>query len=128
MEPPVGMTVDGRDTYKCILMLNKSTYGLRQSTTKQSISGFIKSLREGDKNFEFTEEGTVENYFGVMIRRSGENNNRSFKLCEPYLIKKAGYIFFYAGCPVLLLSKMQTEMALSTTEAEYIALSTAIRE
>ena len=34
----------------------------------------------------------------------------------------------YAGCPITWGSKMQTEIALSTTESEYIALSIARRE
>ena len=41
---------------------------------------------------------------------------------------RTGYIITYAGCPVTWASKMQTEIALSSTEAEYIALSTAMRE
>lgn len=34
----------------------------------------------------------------------------------------------YAGCPILWCSKLQTEITLSTTEAEYVALSQAMRE
>ena len=34
----------------------------------------------------------------------------------------------YANCPVLYVSRLQTEIALFTTEAEYIALSQAMRE
>ena len=34
----------------------------------------------------------------------------------------------YAGCPIIWASKMQPLIALSTTEAEYIALSTTLRE
>jgi hypothetical protein len=41
---------------------------------------------------------------------------------------RMGYIITYAGCPMHWSSKMQTEIALSTTEAEYIALSQAMRE
>ena len=41
---------------------------------------------------------------------------------------RSGYLITYAACPILWASKMQTEIALSTTEAEYIALSTALRE
>ena len=36
-------------------------------------------------------------------------------------------IFFY-GCPITWVSKLQTEVALSTAEAEYIVLSHAMRE
>ena len=34
----------------------------------------------------------------------------------------------YMGCPILWKSSMQSLIALSTTKAEYIALSTALRE
>jgi hypothetical protein len=34
----------------------------------------------------------------------------------------------FAGCPILWSSKLQSEIALSTTEAEYIALSQAMRD
>lgn len=41
---------------------------------------------------------------------------------------RTGYVIMYAGCPVHWLSKLQTEVALSTTESEYIALSQAMRD
>ena len=34
----------------------------------------------------------------------------------------------YCGCPVYWQSKLQTEIALSTTESEYIAMSSATRQ
>ena len=37
-------------------------------------------------------------------------------------------VMTYAGCPIFSASKMQTQTALSTTKAEYIALSMALRE
>jgi hypothetical protein len=39
-----------------------------------------------------------------------------------------GYIFMYFGVPVLWVSKMQTHIALSTMESEYIALSQSMRD
>ncbi len=39
-----------------------------------------------------------------------------------------GYVITLAHCPVIWASKMQTEIALSTMEAEYIALSTSCRD
>jgi hypothetical protein len=41
---------------------------------------------------------------------------------------RTGYVICYAGCPIFWQSKLQTEIALSTAEAEYIALSQALRE
>jgi len=35
----------------------------------------------------------------------------------------AGFVITFAGCPISWASKLQTEVALSTTEAEFIALS-----
>ena len=43
-------------------------------------------------------------------------------------LSRTGYIIKYAGCPIIWASKMQTTIAMSTTEAEYMALSTAMRE
>jgi hypothetical protein len=39
-----------------------------------------------------------------------------------------GFTIYYAGCPVYWQSKLQTEIALSTAEAEYIAMLQAPRE
>jgi hypothetical protein len=48
---------------------------------------------------------------------------------EPSSIKsRIGYVIMFANCPLLWASKLQTEGALSTTEAEYIALSQAMRD
>ena len=44
------------------------------------------------------------------------------------VFSRTGYVLRYAGCPVTWCSKLQTEIALSTAEAEYIALSQALRE
>ena len=44
------------------------------------------------------------------------------------VFSRTGYVIFYYGCPVLWVSKMQSEISLSTVEAEYIALSTSMRD
>jgi hypothetical protein len=41
---------------------------------------------------------------------------------------RTGFVILYAACPIIWASKMQQLIALSTTEAKYIALSTALRE
>ena len=47
---------------------------------------------------------------------------------DPYTARsRIGYHLQYAGVPVWWVSKMATEICLSTTEAEYVALSEALR-
>jgi hypothetical protein len=41
---------------------------------------------------------------------------------------RTGYVISYANCPIIWTSKLQSQIALSSTEAEYLALSTALRE
>ncbi len=57
------------------------------------------------------------------------NWNRHLAPFDPSTAKsRSGWIVFYAGCPVIWASKLQTQVALSTTEAEYIALSQSLRD
>jgi hypothetical protein len=44
------------------------------------------------------------------------------------VLSRSGYIITYCGCPIHWVSKLQSEIALSTTESEYIALSMATRD
>jgi len=44
------------------------------------------------------------------------------------LLSRTGFIISYTGIPIYWKSKLQTEIALSTCEAEYIALSMSMRE
>jgi hypothetical protein len=41
---------------------------------------------------------------------------------------RTGFLIMFMNCPLLWVSKLQTQIALSTMEAEYIALSSAMRE
>jgi gag-polypeptide of LTR copia-type len=41
---------------------------------------------------------------------------------------RPGYVVKYAGCPIVWASRLQTEIALSSTESEYVALSQGLRE
>ena len=44
------------------------------------------------------------------------------------VMSQTGMVIMYANCPIYWRSSIQTEITLSTTEAEYIALSSALRE
>ena len=57
------------------------------------------------------------------------NWNKRFAHKDPSTSKsRSGWIVFYAGCPVCWASKLQSQVALSTTEAEYITMSQAQRD
>ena len=55
--------------------------------------------------------------------------NQPTTLSDPMTAKsRSGWVIKYADCPITWSSKLQTLTALSTTEAEYVALSMALRE
>jgi hypothetical protein len=57
------------------------------------------------------------------------NLNRSTSMNDvSTTTSRTGYIISFAGCPITWASKLQAHIALSTTEAEYIALSQSLRE
>jgi hypothetical protein len=57
------------------------------------------------------------------------NWNRATSMNDASTAKSGtGYIISFAGCPITWVSKLQTQIALSITEAEYIALSQSLRE
>ena len=43
------------------------------------------------------------------------------------VLSRTGYVLMFCGCPILWASKLQTEVALSSTEAELYALSSCMR-
>ena len=59
----------------------------------------------------------------------GDNWNLEEAETEPDTAKsRTGFVINYANCPIIWKSTMQTTIALSSTEAEYIACSNALRE
>jgi hypothetical protein len=54
--------------------------------------------------------------------------HKDFSELRDCALSRTGYIITYCGCPIHWASKLQSKIALSTTESEYIALSMATRE
>ena len=59
-------------------------------------------------------------FSGLWDRKTAEDDPTTAK-------SRTGFVIMFAGCPIIWMSKLQTEVALSTTEAEYIALSESLR-
>lgn len=51
-----------------------------------------------------------------------------FELCSASMCPQTGYIITYCCCPIHWASKLQSEIALSTTKSEYITLLMVSRE
>ncbi len=57
------------------------------------------------------------------------NWDKTFAAIDPSPAKsQSGWIIFHAGCPVCWASKLQSQVALLTTEGEYIAMSQALHD
>ena len=58
-----------------------------------------------------------------------ENWDKKFALSDHSTSKPwSGWIIFYAYCPVSWASKLHTKVALPTTEAKYIAMSSSLKD
>jgi hypothetical protein len=66
----------------------------------------------------------LECYVNADFTRNFRPGNPERALC----LSRSGYIIMYNNCPIILASKLQTSVYLSTCEAEYIAMSTALCE
>ncbi len=57
------------------------------------------------------------------------NQNREFAPVNPSSAKsQSGWIIYYAGCPISWASKLQAQVSLSTTKAQYIAMSQSLHD
>jgi hypothetical protein len=55
--------------------------------------------------------------------------NKQFAHCNLSTAKsESGWIIFYANCPIIWASKLQTRVALSMTKAEYISMSQSLQD
>ncbi|EJK76134.1 hypothetical protein THAOC_02122 [Thalassiosira oceanica] len=87
---------------------------------------YLKATRDIGLRFKPDPTKGFENYCDADF--SG-NWNRDYADIDPSTAKsRSGWIIYYAGCPITWASKLQTQVALSTTEAEYIALSQSLRD
>jgi hypothetical protein len=87
---------------------------------------YLKKMRNLGLKFKPDSKKGFECYCDAEF--SG-NWNREFAPVNPSTAKSpSGWIIFYAECPISWASKLQSQIALSTTKAEYIAMSQALRD
>ena len=49
------------------------------------VNSIIKSLQDGDEDFELTDEGIIDKYLGVMIKDIDSN---TFEMSQPFLARR----------------------------------------
>eukprot|EP00957_Ditylum_brightwellii_P006926 523933-Ditylum_brightwellii.AAC.1 len=77
-------------------------------------------ILDPNKNESFSVYGDAD-FSGNLFKKTAMHDASTAK-------SRTGYIITYAGCPILWASKLQILVTLSTTEAEYVALSMAAKE
>jgi hypothetical protein len=87
---------------------------------------YLKSTQ--DKGIIYSPQ--LDNGFHVYVDASfaGDWDQKNAEWDTDTARSRTGYVIMYANCPILWASKMQSEIALSSTESEYLAISAATRE
>ena len=57
----------------------------------------------------------------VYANYAGNLNNDTAEYDTSTAKSISGYVLLYAGCPIIWSSKLQTQVAISITEAEYMS-------
>jgi Reverse transcriptase (RNA-dependent DNA polymerase)/GAG-pre-integrase domain len=91
----------------------------------KSIGRYLSATKNKGILFKPNQEGLIcysdADFSGHWRIEDAEHNPTTAKL-------RTGYVIKYGGCPLIWASKLQSEIALSSTESEYIALSQSLRE
>ena len=85
-------------------------------------------LGTNDKGVTFKPIGKIDN-LECFVQVDFAGNYTSVTCENPNSVKfRTSRVIKYDGCPITWFSRLQSEIALGTTEAQYIALSTTARE
>ncbi|MGH3055162.1 MAG: reverse transcriptase domain-containing protein, partial [Gaiellaceae bacterium] len=91
----------------------------------KQICRYLKGTRDKGIIFKPTENYVLDCYVDADFAGLWGYEDSQDPVC---VRSRTGYTLMFGGCPLLWVGKLQTEIALSTTEAEYIALSQSMRD
>ena len=113
--------------HQCARFCHDPKYSHEQAVKR--IIRYLISTTQGSRNqgIMFTPDKSKSMDVYVDASFAGEWNTEWSDEASS-VMSRTGYVIFYANCPVIWCSKLQTEIALSTTESEYIALSQSLRD
>ena len=86
---------------------------------------YLQGTKEKELILEPTSDLQVDCYVDADFAGLWNSENDQ----DPMYVKYCtGFLIMFMGCPLTWVSKLQTQIALSTMESEYIALSQSIRK
>ncbi len=91
----------------------------------KKILRYLSGTRDKGIELEPSEEMTLDLYVDADFAGLWNHEDDQDPICVK---SRTGYVITIGGFPLLWVSKLQTEIALSTCEAEYIALSQSMRD
>ena len=91
---------------------------------------YLTKYLKGTRNEGTIMKPNVNKSFEVWVDADFSGNwNKDTASVDPSTAKsRSGYVLTYGDCPIAWTSKLQTQIALSSCEAEYIALSQSLRD
>ncbi|KAG8482489.1 hypothetical protein CXB51_024203 [Gossypium anomalum] len=147
MQQPEGFTVSEKEDYVCLL--KKSLYGLKQSPrfNMQSVKPVSTPLAahfrlssalspQSDDEIEYMSHVPYSSAVGsLMYAMFGRTKDRVIGYVDVDFARDldrrrslTGYVFTIGGCAISWKATLQTTVALSTTKAEYMAITEACKE
>jgi hypothetical protein len=89
------------------------------------IGGYLFATQTKGINYRPHQSQSLDMYVDADFAGTWHKELSHLRDC---VLSRTGFVILYHNCPIHWGSKLQSEIALSTTEAEYIALSMAARE
>ena len=114
----------GYSVHQCARFMSKPTRMHGEAVKR--IGRYLLGTRNKGFIFKPDEELSFECY--VDADYCGNWNSKVIDEDPSSAKSRTGYIITYAGCPIVWASRLQSVFALSTCEAEFIALSTSLRD
>ena len=94
------------------------------NTSVKSICRYLKGTKKNILVFNPSKKLVVDCYADAYFARLWGHENLQDPICA---MSRTVFVVTFANCPLLWVSKLQTEIALSTLHYEYVVLSHSIR-
>ena len=107
---------------QCALFTHKSKSSLE--TAVRRIFRYLQGNKDNGLVFNPTKKLVVDCYADADFATIWGHENPQYPIFDR---SRTGFVVTFANCPLLWVSKLQIEIALSTLNSDYLALSHSIR-